>query len=657
MAKMAESLSPCGSLKTFICILLSLSMLTASYYFSGKNDVTKITNFRYGRPISKPDYVRIVHEHRYHEHLQLDQAESRPSPTTQIQDDTRKRSNIPLANLSFLQDNDASFALKRPNVLSRNQSKCSSTPNVGPIRRHTHIVTGTSAKSKCLVFGDGLVRASVGIEAKLTIQVDSSMNEAFHKKYFFSVLAVGEKHIFAVAPTNVSRTDTLEIHFSYIPTLPGIFDLYVEEMSRSSQKQLPGSPFKLFIDGPAVSDNERREESDKLPSCQSIQQYDPSWSEGDWVTRDLAGDERGTLRSGWVLQPKRCSFDIFTTDDLVRASMSSVPRTIVVLGRSTERGIFLSLVDLALRKTEKTSLQDSILWRCWGMEEVRVGSLRFIYQDFRIEGASMNEMNDNKHVNITCHNDKKVSANNDFFGDAIGYFKETLFTERIQPDVVIMVMLNALQLKLLAETIPESWNGTFYALNGFKAHEGSLYTPDGRQASMDEAKAFPTFHKSIRTLDGFALATPWRHTTEGAPFIMKSMHWHRQCSDMNGNVRVCGDPTEMIAQILLCKALAPDGKNVWLTSLEKCEPTNGNLDRKMTLCHDCPHSLFPWHIKRVPNLKCTTLTGLLPNIAKQDQQAWNGSLCPIDCMRTDPVGKYETQSGSVDVRICTILKV
>ncbi|XP_071850064.1 uncharacterized protein [Apostichopus japonicus] len=642
-----------GKTKSFICVLISSLVLTVLFHTSGRNLHSYIPNsfqLQLQAYLSENvsgswidteqqgDFFGYNTNVRHTEDDTLRMKPFKPLPVYQ-----RKT----ISNITDLSINKIPF--------TKNLSKCISTPNTGPIRRNIDIVARTKTESKCEVFREGLLHASVGIEAKITIKVDLSLNKTIHTKHFFSILAVGEQNIFAISPSSVSR-NPFEVHFSYTPTIPGDYQLYVEEISRSSQKQLPGSPFTLIINGSAIDVNERVKEANRLPSCQTIQQHDPSWLDGDWVTRDLAGDERGTLRSGWVLQPRRCSFDIFTTDDLERASLSSVSSTIVVLGRSTERGIFLSLVDLALRKKEKTNLKDSVLWRCWGMEEVRIGNLRFIYQDFRIEGASMKHMNDSTHINITCHNDTKVSDNNDFFGDAIGFFQETLFTEKIQPDVVIMVVLNDLQLEILEKTIPPLWNGTFYALNGFKAHEGSLYTPNGKETDAESANSF-TLDKRIRNLNGFKLATPWRHTTEKAPFIMKSMHWHKPCNDMNGKIKVCSNPTEMIAQILLGMAIAPDGKDAWLVSLKNCESTTRNVSRKIRFCHDCPKSLFPWHIKRVPNLKCTTLKGSLPNVAKKDQQAWKGSLCPKHCMASNPVGKYDTQSGSVDVRICTILKI
>ena len=532
------------------------------------------------------------------------------------------------------------------NSATPNQIKCPSIPNVGPIRRSVQMTKGTRSKSTHFTaVGDGLLQAAVDKPAHITVRADKSIRSKFYDKIFISVLAIGERHIFYASPSRVNLT-YLEVNFTYIPTIPGKYDLFVEEIGRKWQRQLPGSPFKLIVDGPSLNEKEWRNKADQLPSCQTLPQTDLSWSEGNWVTRDVAGEKHGTLRSGWVLQPNECSIDIFTRQDLELAAASNTLKTIFVLGRSTERGVFLSLVDILLKKDEKQNIKSSVVWKCWGFMELRLGNLRFIYQDFRMESASMGKVKDKDHVNITCHNEKKVSSNNDFFGDAIGFFQETLFTDYFRPDVILMIVKYAHQLKLLSKVIPPSWTGSLYAMNGFKCQEGSVYTFEGRQTDLSQAKEFLTFDKRFLALDGFPLATPWRHSNQFSPEIMSSPHWHKICNDKNGDIRVCGDPTEMVAQILLGKALAPNGKDAWLKSLENCNSDDNNSTREITICHDCPKRLMPWHIKRAPNLICST-SSRLREINYTDIQAWDGSLCPSECMKTAPFwqGRYPTWKG------------
>ncbi|XP_071849256.1 uncharacterized protein [Apostichopus japonicus] len=493
---------------------------------------------------------------------------------------------------------------------SRNYSLCSSAPYYGPIRRIPHTTPPTLKLSICKVFGNGLRRAMVGESAKLTIRVPRPLRSKLHNVIFFSVLAVGERHIFHASPSRV-RSEALTLDFTYVPTIPGNYSLYVEEISKGYQKQLSGSPFHLIVEGPPINQTERQQKADQLPSCQTLPQTDLSWLEGEWVTRDIAGENRGTLRSGWVLQPYRCSIDIFTKGDLALAAASPSLKTIVVLGRSTERGVFLSLVDLLLKSDEKASIYTSVLWKCWGIVEVRLGNLRFIYQDFRIESVSPETVTDREreHVNVTCHNKQKVRSN-EYFRDTITFFQKTLFNDKINPDVVLLTIKYSKQLQLLAKNIPASWRGNLYAMNGFKVHEGLLYTFTGRQSDLEMAKQFVTYDDHIRALDGFALATPWRHATEIPPLVMKTPHWHRPCEEQDGEIRVCGDATEMVAQILLGRALAPNGKEAWLASLDDCKPNNIELSRHFTVCNDCPNYVFPLHFNPVPQLKCYSSTSL-----------------------------------------------
>lgn len=160
----------------------------------------------------------------------------------------------------------------------------------------------------------------------------------------------------------------------------------------------------------------------------------------------------------------------------------------------------------------------------------------------------------------------------------------------------------------------------------------------------------------MQVLDAFTLSAGMRHATESSPLIMGSEHWHRWCNELDGEMKVCGNPTEMIAQILLSKVIAPDGKDVWMRSIENryFDNTSFLALRETYVCHDCPKTLLPFHIKRQPDLKCYKLTKGLRQRSDEDVRVWDGSLCPAECMKTTPVGKAYTQSGIVDVRYCQI---
>ncbi|KAJ8047332.1 hypothetical protein HOLleu_06309 [Holothuria leucospilota] len=225
------------------------------------------------------------------------------------------------------------------------------------LRQRHHLVASTQKQDFCEVVGEGLHHATTGTIAKLTIEINKTCARE-HKSdevSHFSVLAVGKNHIFSFEPSAIEE-GTTGTEFSCTPAYPGTYDLYVEGIVYKRQWQVSGSPFQLVVEADALT---KMIYNDELPSCQTLQipHSNLSWIEGHWLTRELTRDGQDTLRSGWVYQPKACNFDIFTESDISMAAASPVPKTIVVLGTSTERGIFLSLIDLALKEGRKTSFQ------------------------------------------------------------------------------------------------------------------------------------------------------------------------------------------------------------------------------------------------------------------------------------------------------------
>lgn len=499
----------------------------------------------------------------------------------------------------------------------------------------------TRQLSNSTVSGDGLRNATVGKTAYIAVTVDKRSLHHFH----FSVLAVGRDHIFVVNPFKKSRTSKgLIIHFKYMPTLSGTYDLYVEEIELSQQKQLSGSPFLLTVDGPPMKPSDIRMQSNQKPPCQTMNQRNYTWLNGEWVTRVFAGNERGTLRSGWVFQPKMCSFDIFTKEDLSVAAQS--PTTIVVLGTSTERGVFLSLIDLALYDREKDHLDISDVGKCWGYTRVSLGNLTFIYQDFRLFTLWYGQ---NNHQ-ITCHNEKLASQNLKLLElDAEVFIREFLFkTDKYPPNVILLVVKGARQLRLLVDQIPSEWKGTIYAVHNLNSRFSRLYTHDGQAEAAREMRILATVDPRINILDGFHLGAGMRHATESSPLIMGSLHLHRWCNELNGEMRVCGNPTEMAAQILLGKAIAPNGKKNWNNSRR----TTKTWVRDIEICYDCPRSLLPFHLKRKPELQCYKGNDGLKPRNETNTKVWDGSLCPKECMDTEPVDTIHSQTDTVYVRVC-----
>ncbi|XP_071853239.1 uncharacterized protein [Apostichopus japonicus] len=519
----------------------------------------------------------------------------------------------------------------------------------GPILHNRHLIKSSILKSNSYVCDDGWNNTQVGQLVTLTIDVNVTTSRTVR---FYSVLAVGENHIFA-ANQSILPVDSSLVKFTFRPRLPGVYNLYVEEVHRNEQVQLPGSPFHLVVHGDPVHAVDLGRRADKLPSCQTVSQIRRSWLDGDWITRKIAGTKRGVLRSGWVFQPSWCSFDIFTTEDLAAAAETTSLKTIAILGSSIERGIFFSLVDLLLAKEEKYKLTTSDFSQCWGFAQVQVGSLKVMYQDFRVENVFKVNISEDGKSEILCHDEKEAkSGNYDLFGEAMQFLTQYLFGKNPWPDLVVIAIKDVEIFKLLLKAIPSEWSGTIYPLYNFKAEDERLYAMAGLNRSYQLAEKVVSLDNRIQLIDGFGLGSGMRHNTQTSPLMLKSNHWHRWCNELNGEMRVCGNPTEMIAQILLGKVIAPVGKEAWLKSIGS--RTKISFPREITVCQDCPTSLIPFHVKPNPNLKCYVTTEGILETSSAKQEVWDGTLCPEECLKMEPVDVINTESGPVNVRRCIV---
>ncbi|CAN0347196.1 unnamed protein product [Ectocarpus sp. 6 AP-2014] len=87
------------------------------------------------------------------------------------------------------------------------------------------------------------------------------------------------------------------------------------------------------------------------------------------------------MRNGWVFQPKSCVLDTFSYEDLMLlASLDNESTWLLVLGGSVQRGVFLTLIDMVLAAGQKHDISSSVLQKCWGYADVRIGNLRLTYQ-------------------------------------------------------------------------------------------------------------------------------------------------------------------------------------------------------------------------------------------------------------------------------------
>lgn len=426
-----------------------------------------------------------------------------------------------------------------------------------------HLDDDTNKLSTCQAFGDGLHHADVGTVATVTVQLDETRMQDFNQKYFLSVTAVSEDHVF-VADISPVRIGDLYVNFTYTPTLPGNYDLYVEEIVPGApwQKQVPGSPFRLMVQGPREAIEAFIAHADNLPSCQTILQYDPSWIEGAWVTGKVGGRKHGILRSGWVFQPKRCSFDIFTVDEIKIAATSIIPKSIAILGSSIERGIFLSLIDLLLTKSGRKYIKDSYLDKCRGYMEVELGNLRVIYKDIRIQHSRRIHLVNETNLKIICYNEVKFSNNDDFIDDALDFLRDFIFSKQVWPDAIALTIKEDPQLRLLRSAIPDIWIGLIYPLNSFTRNWAALYKSSGSERKLAALTEFASIDSRVQVLDGFTLGSGIKRATQSSP-VKKSNEENTFCEDLTGDMRICDVTAEMVAQIFLAQVLAPYGKNAW----------------------------------------------------------------------------------------------
>lgn len=220
------------------------------------------------------------------------------------------------------------------------------------------------------------------------------------KNRFIYVWVASEDHVFVAAVEN-NWDGTLTA--SYECPFPGDYLVHVEDVDLKAKgedssklgrgRPITGSPFSLTVSGepsirvddlPVCGDttatsarNKHGEEEEGEAGEDAASAF---WRTGSWVSSNLASEAHGVLRDGWVFQPKACAYETFTYDDLMLLAGLEEPTWFLALGNSILRGVFLTLVDMALAKGQKDNFSSSVLRKCWGFVDVRIGSLRITYQ-------------------------------------------------------------------------------------------------------------------------------------------------------------------------------------------------------------------------------------------------------------------------------------
>lgn len=185
------------------------------------------------------------------------------------------------------------------------------------------------------------------------------------------------------------ENDTLTA--TYMSDFPGSYLVYVEEVvlhNRDEGRPIQNSPFNLTISGePTLA-------VDSLPVCGTDEKEDIEeafWRSGTWLSSNIASQAHGVTRTGWVFQPKSCVYDAFSHDDLLKLADLEEETWLLVLGNSVFRGVFLTLVDMALGQGQKDDLARSSLQKCWGYADFRIGNLRVTYQVIWLGRSTSNQ--------------------------------------------------------------------------------------------------------------------------------------------------------------------------------------------------------------------------------------------------------------------------
>lgn len=231
------------------------------------------------------------------------------------------------------------------------------------------------------VSGDGLHVARTGIPASFEIQLlgenGSPQGWEVSGERFLYVWIAGEDQILIAEVVNNIGKSTLTA--TYKSDFPGSYLIHVEEVivARGDEgRPIFNSPFTLTISGEPTFD------VDTLPAC-AMEDEDVEesfWRPGTWLSSNIASESHGVTSSGWVFQPKGCVHDTFTRDDLLKLADLEDETWLLIMGNSVFRGLYLTLVDMALRKGQKDSLSGSALEKCWGYADLRIGNLRVTYQ-------------------------------------------------------------------------------------------------------------------------------------------------------------------------------------------------------------------------------------------------------------------------------------
>jgi hypothetical protein len=399
------------------------------------------------------------------------------------------------------------------------------------------------------------------------------------------------------------------------------------------------------------------------PSSRLCAARDLGWMTGRW--------HRALPRGPWTYHFPHCS--------LRELRRPPAETWVLVLGKSTDRGLFLSMVDGALSKEKKRNFASSTLQKCWGWIDVQIGRARFSYQDFRVDMSS----NERIEQGVVCHNERMfTNAYSDRITrrNASAFLSDFIFGKRAlsYPTVVYSSMsilgitgsaewenttIVQNRMQSLSVLLPSWWKGK-WVMNAFggtlMVHSKNAFdlisqtvlsqkkrgqNREGFRRVVEAAREIDkrlliisTFDVMWSKLDGEEFSTfgsTLHHHTIGMPCLSERQAAHGQ---------ICSDVIQLLQTFIfhVARSFPPP------PLLERPKTNENNL----TLCEDCPASLFPFHINPHPNPLCQSLT-FLPEDTKTRSVWQNGyTPCPSTCLAKKATKNLSTGSGTVEERRC-----
>jgi len=264
----------------------------------------------------------------------------------------------------------------------------------------------------------------------------------------------GERRLYTAAEVGYDSGSTA---YRALMDAPGRYSLTVTELFL---KRAQGDPIdhrvvseqQLSVGG-SVAAAVRAEAARRasLPRCfQPDGSLEQNWFAGHW----------DTSTADFAYVPDQCAFDQWSPEELrlVSAAPTGPRRWVLVLGSSKDRGVYSRLIDLVLRHEEKDKFHHSVVQKCWGWLDVRLGRLRLTFADFRAQFYFS--------AGVTCHNEK-VASSPQLHLDGVRFWERLFREERYQPNVIWMVGDHVPQFPIshyglyLRQATAAGWAGTF----------------------------------------------------------------------------------------------------------------------------------------------------------------------------------------------------